>query len=99
MNRVVHCKKETYDVLIDRTTKWGNPFTHLQIEDTKAKFQVETREKAIESYRKWITEGDGQYLLEHLHELKNKTLGCWCKPNTCHGDILAELTEKKYGLM
>ena len=24
--KVVHCKKEYYDVLIDRTTKWGNPF-------------------------------------------------------------------------
>jgi len=24
--KVVHCKKEFYDILIDRTTKWGNPF-------------------------------------------------------------------------
>jgi hypothetical protein len=24
--RVVHCKREPHDVLIDRTTKWGNPY-------------------------------------------------------------------------
>lgn len=24
--KVVHCQKEPYDVLIDRTTKWGNPW-------------------------------------------------------------------------
>ncbi|MDQ3848309.1 MAG: DUF4326 domain-containing protein [Thermoproteota archaeon] len=21
-------------------------------------------------------------------ELKRKTLGCWCKPNACHGDVM-----------
>jgi hypothetical protein len=26
-------------------------------------------------------------------ELKGKTLGCWCKPEACHGDILAELAD------
>lgn len=26
MNKIVHCRKEPYDVLIDRTTKWRNPF-------------------------------------------------------------------------
>lgn len=99
MNRVVHCKKEKYDVLIDRTTKWGNPFTHLPLENTLAKFQVKTREEAIAAHKKWITEGEGQYLLNDLHELKDKVLGCWCKPDkSCHGDTLAELTEKKFGI-
>jgi len=96
MVRVVHRKKEKYDILIDRTTKWGNPFTHLSIEDTKAQFQVNTRKEAIELYRKWITEGDGKHLLNDLHELKDKTLGCWCKPDSCHGDVLAELVDEAY---
>jgi hypothetical protein len=31
--------------------------------------------------------------------LKDKILGCWCKPDkSCHGDTLAELTEKKFGI-
>ena len=24
-----------------------------------------------------------------------KTLGCWCKPKSCHGDILLELANQK----
>jgi hypothetical protein len=32
-------------------------------------------------------------LLNDLHELKNKTLVCFCKPKACHGDILAELAQ------
>ena len=30
-------------------------------------------------------------LLQDLPELKCKILGCWCAPNECHGDVLAEL--------
>ena len=29
-------------------------------------------------------------------ELKGKTLGCWCKPYPCHGDVLAELADKNW---
>jgi hypothetical protein len=27
-------------------------------------------------------------------ELKDKTLGRWCKPEACHGDILAEIADR-----
>ena len=92
--KVVHCKKESYDVYIGRPSKWGNPFSHL--EDSKqSKFKVGSRKEAIESFKEWITKGEGQYLLEDLHELKGKTLGCWCKPKSCHGDILLELANQK----
>jgi hypothetical protein len=87
--KVVHCKKEKYDVYIGRPSKWGNPFTHKT--GTKAEFILPTREEAIEAYRQWITDGNGKHLLQDLHELKGKTLGCWCKPQSCHGDILIEL--------
>ena len=33
-------------------------------------------------------------LLKDLHELKGKTLGCFCKPKSCHGDILVELVNE-----
>jgi hypothetical protein len=26
-------------------------------------------------------------------ELKDKTLGCWCKPELCHDDILAQIAD------
>jgi len=94
MTKVVHCKKEPYDVYIGRGyhSKWGNPFSHK--ENTLAKYKVKSRDESIKSYEKWITEGEGIILLNDLHELKNKTLGCWCKPCKymgCHGDVLAKL--------
>lgn len=91
--KVVHCKKEKYDVYIGRPSKWGNPFSHK--EETLAKFKVNSRDEAVEAYRKWITEGDGKHLLNDLHELDGKILGCWCKPKACHGDVLIELIEKQ----
>jgi hypothetical protein len=92
MCKVVHCRKEDYDVYIGRPSKWGNPFSHRY--GTRAKFTVKTREEAVEAYRVWITKGPGRRLLKDLHELKGKVLGCWCKPLACHGDILAELVSK-----
>ena len=88
---VVHCKKEAYDVYIGRPSKWGNPFSHLW--GTLAKYKCNNRKEAIALYREWVTEGEGKYLLKDLHQLKGKTLGCWCKPLACHGDVLAELAD------
>ena len=77
---VVNLKMDSYDVLISRPSKWGNPFTHIKDKNTLAKFVVKTRKEAIESYRNWIENGDGKHLLKDLHELKGKRIGCWCSP-------------------
>ncbi len=83
MTTIVHCKKSKFDVLIDRRTKWGNPF----------RIPPYTREESLELYEEWIQEQ--MWLLKDIHELKDKVLGCWCKPDfACHGDILAELADK-----
>jgi hypothetical protein len=83
--RVVNCKYSAYDVYVARPSKWGNPF----------KLGVDGyRPEVIEKYRKWILEQPE--LLKDLHELKGKTLGCWCKPFQCHGDVLAELADGEY---
>lgn len=91
--KVVNMKFDFYDIKIDRSTKWGNPFTHIKDRYTKAKHIVATREEAVESYKEWILNGEGKHLLNDLHELKGKTLGCHCKPSSCHGDILKELAD------
>lgn len=80
-----------YDIYIGRGSKWGNPFSHM--ENTKAQFKVETREEAIEKYREWILTQDD--LLNSLHELKGKVLCCYCKPKSCHGDVLIELINER----
>lgn len=74
---VVHCKKDKYDVYIGRPSKWGNPF----VVGTDG-----TREEVLAKYSKWISTQELPF-----HELKGKVLGCWCSPQACHGDILAEI--------
>ena len=83
MTKVVHCKKEPYDVYIGRPSKWGNPFT-IGIHGT--------REEVITKYETYIRANPN--LMTSLHELKGKTLGCWCKPKACHGDILIKLIQE-----
>lgn len=85
--RVVHCKREPFDVYIGRPSKWGNPFSHK--ENTLAEFRVPTREDAVSSYLDWVqTQPE---LMDALPELRGKTLGCWCAPQACHGDVLMKL--------
>lgn len=81
MTKVVHCRKEKYDIYIGRESKWGNPFI----------VGPYTREESLEKYEEWIQ--DQLWLLNDIHELKDKVLGCWCKPKQCHGDILARLAD------
>lgn len=89
MSSVVHCKRDSYDIYIGRPSKWGNPFSHLP---GKGECQVPTREDAVKCYRQWIK--TQPQLLADLHELKGKTLGCWCAPQACHGDVLVSLVKE-----
>jgi hypothetical protein len=91
--KVVNLNKEDYDVFIGRGSKWGNPFTHIKDKLTLATHIVETREEAIEKYREYILKN--KELMNSLDELDGKVLGCYCKPLSCHGDILLELISKK----
>lgn len=52
-----------------------------------------TREQVIEKYERYLLDNDG--LLSCLEELRGKVLVCFCKPNPCHGDILAKLLEQE----
>jgi hypothetical protein len=93
MSKVVHCRKEPYDVYIGRgkNSKWGNPFTHIKDKKTLAKFIVSDREEAIKKYEEWIRQSP---LISQIEELRGKTLGCWCKPKSCHGDVLLKLLKE-----
>lgn len=84
MTKVVHCKREPYDVYIGRPGKWGNPFV-----DGKDG----TRLQVIDKYRNWVR--TQPHLMKEIPSLKGKTLGCWCHPKPCHGDVLAELADKE----
>lgn len=83
--KVVNKKKEPFDVYIGRGSKWGNPFPVLN-------YSKEERDRVCDEYEKWFWTTD---LINDIHELKGKTLGCFCKPKRCHGDFLAKLANSK----
>jgi Domain of unknown function (DUF4326) len=86
--RVVHCRREPYDVYIGRAvpsyglraSKWANPF---RID------RDGTREEVIAKYERWLR--SRPELIAALPELRGRVLGCWCAPEGCHGDVLARL--------
>lgn len=57
-----------------KKSKWHNPYPVKQygLEESLRLFEIHLREN----------------LLQDIHELKGQVLGCWCKPNDCHGDLL-----------
>ena len=82
--RVVHCRKSDYDIYIGRPSKWGNPFT-IGIHGT--------RDEVISKYEAYIM--NSPELFNSLQELEDKTLGCWCAPKACHGDVLKIMVEDR----
>jgi hypothetical protein len=83
LTTVVHCKRDRYDVYIGRPSKWGNPYVVGQEGD---------RAEVIARYERWLK--SQPQLLADLRELAGKTLGCWCSPQACHGDVLATLANE-----
>jgi hypothetical protein len=73
------------EVYIGRGSKWGNPFVIGRDGN---------REVVIEKYREYIM---GTELPKQVNELSGKTLVCYCKPHSCHGDVLIELLGENNG--
>lgn len=88
--KVINIKSnETYDVYIGRGSKFGSPFTHFKHLGGPL-IIVESREEALLRYEEWLL--DQPELVQAVKlELKNKILGCFCKPLACHGDILLKI--------
>mmetsp|Transcript_56566 Transcript_56566/g.106111 ORF Transcript_56566/g.106111 Transcript_56566/m.106111 type:complete len:156 (-) Transcript_56566:250-717(-) len=71
-------------------SKWQNPYAVGSI----------SRQEACKKYESALLSGmlkdpqDGKPLHQKLSELKGYRLGCWCKPQACHADILAALANQ-----
>lgn len=90
--RVVHLKREPFDVRIDRETAWGNPF---------AIGRDGTRAEVIAKYQRWVLTSHtkvAEWIRDNAYRLHGKTLGCWCAPQACHGDFLLELAARSVEL-
>lgn len=75
------------DLYIGRATrrfkksKWHNPY----------KVGVDgTQEECIQKYWDYLIKIG---LPRNVRELREKRLGCWCKPLACHGDVLVQLVQ------
>jgi len=63
-------------------SKWKNPYT-------VKKYGID---QCLQLYEQHIVNSD---LYNQLEELDGKVLGCWCKDDPCHGDILVKLLNEK----
>ncbi len=71
-------------IYIGRPSKWGNPFSIGK---------DGTREEVIEKFRCWILTNP-ELLSDAKVELCGKDLICFCKPLSCHGDILIRIANE-----
>lgn len=81
----VNKRTDAYDVYIGRPTLVGNPFEIGKHGD---------RAKVIELYREWFYKqlANNQFKT-YVEGLKGQRLACWCKPLSCHGDVIVEYLE------
>jgi len=86
MATVVNKYQEPYDVYIGRGSKWGNPFVIGKDGN---------RDDVIKKYSHYLKRqiAQGEVTKQDLLSLRNKRLGCFCKPKPCHGDIIKKAVE------
>lgn len=75
-------------------SKWANPYkidaSAYVDQMSVAEANEEARAESIRLYTKYVSDKIAQGELDP-RELIGKTLGCWCHPEACHGDVLAKL--------
>lgn len=82
----------------------GNPFTHIKDKETKAKYIVGSREEAIDRYSSYfdIMYGSNVGFTRAVDRIyaryksgEDVYLGCYCKPQACHCDVIASKLRKR----
>lgn len=92
ITRVINIKKEkkynsdknTHDYeYIGRGSYWGNPYSMYEEGDDRD--EVVRKYKYDFDYGKFPNKEKSE-----VYKLIGKRLGCFCNPQTCHGDVLAD---------
>lgn len=99
--RVVNIRCEPCTVYIGRPRRgdpwnFGNPFVVGR---------DGPRGSCVPKFEQWLrtganfgcpdaTDARRAWILDHLHLLIDQTLGCFCKPAACHGDVLVTLAQE-----
>lgn len=67
--------------MIGRSTKYGNPY----------KLTDYSRDESVAKFRElWYSDEYAEIRQQAREELRGETLGCYCKPQKCHGDVIVE---------
>lgn len=63
-------------------SKWHNPFKIGRDGNI---------DEILDKYERYLFDSG---LINDIYQLEGKILGCWCKPDRCHGDILVKLVRQ-----
>lgn len=94
-------------VVVDRSTRWGNRFTHKRAVAAYGSWRatsaggepclVPDRDAAITAHRieflERLSGPEGDELRAWLRSIRGKRLACHCAPLLCHADTYAELAD------
>ena len=92
-------------VIVDRTSKWGNPFKVSECREAGFKgTDAELAARCVSAFSVWLgplwrnnwngkeSEAARTAILDNLSDLRGKNLVCWCElDQPCHADVLLEL--------
>lgn len=90
------------DFYIGRGSVMGNPYHSKESNHPHALYKVDTVEKAIEGYKKYLEYSyfNDATINKFIKELidrelddQNTNLVCYCAPNKCHGDIIKKFVD------
>lgn len=82
----------------------GSPYTHIKDRTTKALYVVKDRDTAIEMYGNYfdVMYGSNKKFTDVVDEIYGKYkngedvyLGCYCKPQSCHCDVIVDKLRKR----
>jgi hypothetical protein len=91
MTKIVNIhKREPYDIYIGRAGRgedgyFGNPFPLLGGD----------RKSVLAKYKEYMLKRLEEEFKKRILELKDKTLGCFCTPQLCHGMVIIEYLDGK----
>ena len=87
--KAVNIRKDKYTVYIGRGSVFGNPF--------KIGIEGATREQVIKEYEDRVREEINNTLGQRIYNLpEDAILGCYCKPQACHGDIIIKIWKEMH---
>lgn len=97
--RIVNIKDSPCDIYIGRSRKgfhFGNPFSSKR--SAISKIGADSVEESIQMFRDWlkgerfcdVEQPRRVWILENIESLRGHTLGCFCRPGPCHGDVYLE---------